>query len=197
MKRLLIWTGPVSSAKTTEALHVAQRLVRRGNDLVLVRPRVSQRPFERDYHGFLVTKNGERWPCLDVTSVHELPAAAENASVLWIDEPFMLKDQEALYEVVRKLQRKMIVMISTISSTSEGEPISPQVSALLAVADRIEHCRADCDDCGRDNNATRSWYVAGIKEERIKTGGEESYEPKCPRCWTKRFKERKAALTQT
>lgn len=194
MKSLRIWIGPVASEKTTKALYAAKRLVRRGYDLVLLRPVCSRRKHEDDR--FLVTKGGERWPCIEIVSALEIEAAVEGADALWIDEPFMLKEQKKLYKVVTRVRRSAEVLISTISATSEMEPVSASVSALIAVADEIYHCRGDCDDCARLSNASRSWHLAGIKTEKIKTGGEESYEPKCPACWTRRFLRQKATTIQ-
>jgi thymidine kinase len=161
--------------------------MRRGHDLVLIRPPQSRRSHEDPDGHFLVTKNGERWPCIEVASALQIIRAAEGATVVWIDEPFMFRDQKKLYAAVRRVLAKADVLISTIAATSEMEPISPSVSALLAIADEIHHCRADCDDCLRLGNASRSWHLAGPKAEKVKTGGEESYEPKCPSCWTKRL----------
>lgn len=182
MKTLRIWTGPISSEKTTKALCAAKRLMRRGYDLVLIRPPCSRRSHEGD-GSLLVTKGGEKWPCIEVRTALDIADAAAGADAIWLDEPFMFEDQKKLYKVVRQLLRTKVVLISTISATSEMEPISPSISALLAVADEIHHCRADCDDCQRLGNASRSWHLAGPKTEKIKTGGEESYEPKCPTCW--------------
>jgi len=197
MKSLRIWTGPVASEKTTKALYAAKRLMRRGNDLVLVRPPCSRREHEVAHDGFLVTKSGERWPCIEVKSVLEIEAAAEGADVLWLDEPFMFAEQKKLYTAVKRVLRKSAVLISTIAATSEMEPISSSISALLSIADEVHHCRADCDDCQHLGNASRSWHIAGPKTEKVKTGGEESYEPKCPACWTRRMRKQKAATIQT
>jgi thymidine kinase len=198
MKTLKLWVGPVASEKTTKALQVAKRLVRRGHDLVLVRPPQSRRAHEAPDGHFLITKAGEKWPCFEVVSALEIEKVAKGVDVLWIDEPFMFEDQSKLYAVVRRILKRSDVLISTISATSEMEPISPSVSALLAIADEIHHCRADCDDCGRYGNATRSWHLAGPKSEKVKTGGEESYEPKCPTCWSTRDSVgAKAAASET
>ena len=197
MNSLRIWTGPVASEKTTKALYAAKRLMRRGCDLVLIRPPCSKRKHESNHDGFLVTKSGEKWPCFEVRSALGIEEVAENADVVWLDEPFMFEDQKKLYGVVKKILRRSDVLISTIAATSEMEPISPSVSALLAVADEIHHCRADCDDCQRLGNASRSWHLAGPKTEKVKAGGEEAYEPKCAACWSHRSrKSRKVAPTQ-
>lgn len=182
MKSLRIWTGPVASEKTTKALYAAKRLMRMGSDLVLVRPPCSRRSHEDGL--FLTTKGGERWPCIEVVSALDIAEAAESADVLWLDEPFMFKDQKKLYKIVRRILKKADVLISSIAATSEMEPISPSISALLAIADEIHHCRADCDSCGRLEFATRSSFK-GVKSVAIVVGGEESYEPLCAACWDK------------
>jgi len=192
-----MWIGPVASEKTTKALYAAKRLMRRGHDLVLIRPPCSRRTHE-ERDGFLVTKSGEKWPCFEVKSVHDIEQVTEGATAVWLDEPFMFEEQKALFAVVRRLLRTKDVLVSTIAASSEMVPISPSVSAMLAIADEIHHCRADCDDCQRLGNASRSWHLDGPKTEKVKTGGEESYEPKCPSCWSMRWREaRKTARSQT
>jgi thymidine kinase len=197
MKSLRIWTGPVASEKTTKALYAAKRLMRMGSDLVLIRPPCSRRAHEGG-SDMLVTKGGEKWPCIEVRSALDLADAAEDADAVWLDGPFMFEDQKKLYKVVKRILKKADVLISTIAATSELEPISSSISALLAIADEIHHCRADCDDCQYLGSASRSFHLAGPKTEKVKTGGEESYEPKCPACWTERTrKHRKVAQIPT
>jgi thymidine kinase len=132
-----------------------------------------------------------------VRSTLDIEQAALGASVVWLDEPFMFADQKKLYGVVKRILRSADVLISTITATSEMEPISSSVSALLAIADEIHPCRADCDDCETLSAASRSWHLGGPKEEKIKEGGEEVYEPKCSGCWSIRNEEARAAATKT
>lgn len=183
MKTLRMWVGPVASEKTTKALYAARRLVRReGCDLVLVRPKKSRRQHESgDY--FLTTKAGERWPCVDIVSVQELPDAVAGATAIWLDEPFMLEEQHLIFPMVQKARETADILISTITATSEMEVISEGIAFLMAVADDVISCKADCDPCGHLSAASRSWHLAGPKSEKIVVGGEESYAPRCPECY--------------
>lgn len=189
-KPLLIWRGPVASEKTTRALYAAKRYVRTGHDLVLVRPQRSRRSHETE-DGYLYTKAGERWPCIDVVKAAEVLEAAAGADVVWLDEPFMLVEDPGgeLFKVVTEIQSFATVLVSTITATSERQPINRSVSDLVAVSDKVFDCYGDCDCCGQFNEATRSLHLAGFKAEAIKVGGEESYEPRCPTCWNKAIEE--------
>ena len=160
--------------------------MRQGNDLVLVRPKKSRRAHEQDC-GYLTTKAGERWPCIDVTRASEITEAVSGANVLWLDEPFMFVEDPPgqLFDVVSEIQSYATVLMSTITATSERIPISRSVSDLLAASDKVIDCYGDCDCCGQFNEATRSWHLAGIKSVAIKVGGESIYEPRCPDCWNK------------
>jgi thymidine kinase len=189
-KPLLIWRGPVASEKTTRALYAAKRYVRTGHDLVLVRPKRSRRGHETD-DGFLCTKAGERWPCIDIVKAAHILSASAGADVVWLDEPFMFEEESGseLFDTVCEIQSFATVLMSTITATSERKPINRSVSDLVAISDKVFDCYGDCDCCGQFNEATRSLHLAGVKSEAIKVGGEESYEPRCPACWNKAIEE--------
>lgn len=185
MNSLHIWTGPVASEKTTKALRHARRLLRRGFDIpFVVRPSKSVRGHEKGDDGYLVSKAGERFPSIETLTVREVERVADKWGAIWIDE-LMLYDDEANYafEVVARLRKKMPVLISSLSATSELEPFGSSIPRLIAVADYVEFCRADCDGCNTLKTATRSVCLRD-KDGQVLVGGEETYRPLCPDCWT-------------
>lgn len=183
MKGLTIITGPVHSEKTTHAIHLARRQRRLKKRVVLVRPTRSVRKHERP--GFLVTKNGLEYPSHEVETTRgvEPVAVAQQAQILWIDEPMLFPDEAAVFDVVQRLRRTASVLLSGLSATSELEPFGTSMPKLLAVADRIIFLRADCDFCGEADVATRS-VCRQQKDGQVLVGGEESYGAACPSCWT-------------
>ena len=193
---LFIWVGPVHSGKSTHALIRANRYLRLGHDVVLVRPLRSIRPDPAKPHsgdrpGFLVTKTGHRFPALETDDVRDIDAAAVGSTVLWLDEPFMFDHPELLFEIVQRQRRERIILISTLGATNTLECISEGVSSLLGVADHRIDCKADCDYCGSLGTATRSVYVGDApKTDKVKVGGESAYKAACPTCWN-----RSSALT--
>ena len=185
MKSLTIWTGPVASEKTTKALHYARRLLRRGTNLpFVVRPVRSVRAHEHGHPGFLVSKSGLKFPSMEIEHAADLFEATYGCGAAWIDEPMLWSDEELVLEQVAKIRYKMPVLVSGCAATSELTPFGSSLPRLLAVADKVHFCRADCDECGTLGTATRSVCLVS-KKDSVLVGGEESYKPVCPDCWSR------------
>jgi thymidine kinase len=178
----------MSSGKSTRALNAALRLKRLGRTVVLLRPPSAQRG--RDQSGLLRTKDGAEFRALEppmISAIKDLEAGA-----IWLDEPFAWPDADRLPDVLPPLMEEADILVSTISATSEGGPIHPSVSWLMAVADHVYTCYADCDGCGRLEVATRSWFVGGEKAGAIHIG--DSYISLCPECWNSEAERYNAKL---
>jgi len=189
MKSLRIWTGPVASEKTTRALRHARRLLRCGHDIPwVIRPTKSVRSHERDEDGdctgYLVTKAGEMFPSTECETLQEISDAIEACSVIWLDEPMLFDAEPLIFELVQRIRQSRPVLLSGCAADSDLGPFKNSFPRLIAVADRVEFCRADCDGCATMGTATRSICLTG-KDEQVLVGGEETYRPACPSCWTK------------
>lgn len=184
MKLLRVFAGPMCAGKTTEALQVARRYARQNLKVVLIRPASSRRCHERNPRA-LSTKAGEEFPSIDLTNVDDIAIACDSADVVWIDEPSLFQNEERLADIVAEIRKNSIVLVSGLGATSELEPFGTSMPKLLATADEVTWSRADCDLCGTHGTATRSLYIgAAPKVEQVRIGGEESYVPACPDCWT-------------
>lgn len=185
MKLLRIWCGPMCGEKTTSALRAATRYARHGLDVVLVRPGRSKRSHETVV-GHLSTKNGEMFPSIDVDTVSEMNLLLNSMSfnILWIDEPTLFTDEESLYETVKERRKFTDILVSGLGATSELEPFGKSMPRLLAVADEVNWLMADCDICKTHGTATRTLYLNGTKTSQVLVGGDETYRPACPSCWT-------------
>ncbi len=185
MHPLRIWTGPVASVKTTRALRASRRVLRLGQDLpFVVRPTKSVRAHEKEHPGFLVTKAGERYPSIEIDSAQEIFKTCAGFGAVWIDEPMLFDDEPSVFKAIMAVRKKMPVLVSGCSATSELRPFGKSLPRLIAVADEVHFCKADCDDCGTLGVATRSICLTG-KNEQVLVGGEETYRPVCPTCWSK------------
>lgn len=141
-KTLRLWVGAMSSGKSTRALSAALRLRRLGRRVVLLRPPSAQR--ERDRLGVLRTKDGVEFEAVEPPLVSSLEGSlVSDAQAIWLDEPFAWPDAHHIPDVLPPLLERADVLVSTISATSEGGPIHPSVSWLLAVADHVYTCYAD------------------------------------------------------
>lgn len=184
MKLLRVFCGPMCAGKTTEALQVARRYARQGLKVVLIRPASSRRNHEKR-PGFLSTKAGEEFPSFDLSSCYEISEKTADADVVWVDEPSLFADESILAMMLSTIRARSIVLVSGLGATSELEPFGTSMPKLLAVADEVRWAAADCDLCGGHNTATRSLYIGEApKGGQVRVGGNESYVPACPDCWT-------------
>ena len=183
MKSLTVWTGPMGSSKTTGALHAARRYQRQKLAVKLVRPINRVRQYEK--HGLLVTKNGETFPATELEAASDITKSVIDADVVWIDEVFLFKDEEILYDLIQGLRKTKEILVSALSADCYLTPFKQSMPKLLAVADEIIHCKADCDLCGEMNKATRTLLcIDGIPQGQTHVGGGESYASTCPKCLT-------------
>jgi thymidine kinase len=189
MKRLTVFIGSVHSGKTTRALEFARRLTGQGHDLVAARPANARRKHEPE--GFIVTKGGERWPVFELQSPLELSEIAEEADVVWIDEPMLFthEQQVQLRTVIRNLRRTAQILVSGLGQTSELKRFGSIMAEVLCTADRIVQCFADCQECGGFDQATRSYFKKGPKEKSVSVGGSADYDALCAGCWNLRTAE--------
>ena len=194
-KKLIVWVGPTSSAKSSGAIGMAHRIRGQGKSIILIRPKRSMRNYEDD--GMFLTKDGAVWPSFDVDHPHEIEdiVAKVKPFAVWIDEPALFVEETTtglppwLFETVVALREKCMILVSGISSTSELEVFGKSFPLILAVADEIIQCRGDCPWCGRFNVATRSMYLGS--EEKLSpdlVGGADVYQPACDTCWNEIIK---------
>jgi len=110
--------------------------------------------------------------------------AADGCSAVWLDEPMLFDEESGVFDAVAILRQSRPILLSGCSADSDLNPFKISFPRLIAVADRVEFCRADCDGCATMGTATRSICLTG-KVEQVLVGGEETYRPLCPGCWTK------------
>jgi len=183
MREMIVWTGPVHSGKSTQALLRAERYLRLGHDVQLIRPRISVRPELGDEPGMLKTKSGHRFPSIEIDTPQEIEDATEGCSVVWIDEAMLFGDQEHLVpDYVARVRSRSIVLITGLCATSELRVFGQAMPSLMASADVVKHCKADCDFCGSLGIATRSVCLVE-KVGNVLVGGENTYKAACVRCW--------------
>jgi thymidine kinase len=76
------------------------------------------------------------------------------------------------------------VLVSGLCATSELTVFGAVMPTLMALADEVIWCMADCDWCGSLGVATRSACTVEKKGE-VLVGGESVYKAACPTCWAR------------
>ena len=185
MHEMIVWTGPVHSGKSTQALIRAERYLRLGHDVQLVRPRVSVRPELGDTPGMLKTKTGHKYPSIEIDTPEEIEEATEGATVVWVDEAMLFGDGDSrVANVIARVRQRAVVLITGLCATSELRIFGEAMPTLMAMADEVRWCKADCDFCNSLGLATRSFCMVPKKAD-VLVGGENVYKAACPRCWTR------------
>jgi thymidine kinase len=179
MKALCCWVGPMRGAKSTSALHAARRYQRLGSKVVLIRPPVSVRSHERQ--GLLITKNGETFPALECSNSDEFGKLANGADVVWIDEPFLFDNEKEVFSNIEKLRKNKTILVSTIGCDCFQKPIWESTGKILATADKIEFCTADCDFCLKFDVASRHINLFDLEHGKSAPGGD--FATVCIACW--------------
>jgi thymidine kinase len=184
MKRLIVWTGPMHSGKSTQALLMAERYRRLGHDVQLVRPSISVRLDYGDEPGMLRTKTGHKFPSIEVEHPSLILEATEGASVVWIDEAMLfVHHDDQVVPVVNELRSRATVLVSGLVATSDMTPFGEAMPHLVATADSVRWLKADCDRCGKVGRGTRTLCLVE-KDGDVLVGGTSLYVAACPSCWT-------------
>ena len=175
--KIIVYTGPMFSNKSTMLLSAFERAVIAKRSVLAFKPVVDNR------FGDSVIKSrryGEE-EAVNISKVEELKNY--DADVYIIDEfQFLTGDVTVIDELAN---RGKIFYIAGLDKTAEGKPFGTMPD-LLAVADEVIKLTAVCKDCGED--ACNSFYL-GQKSQDVAIGNNE-YIPLCRDCWFKRIKQK-------
>jgi thymidine kinase len=94
----------------------------------------------------------------------------------------LFDDESVLYNVVQRIRKSTEIMLSGLPATSEMEPFGVSFPKLMAVADEVVWCKADCDYTGTMETATRSVCLIPKDGQKL-VGGAETYKPASPDAW--------------
>lgn len=123
MKRLWVWTGPVSAEKSTKTLTTVKRLQRQKsvkhsshkNIIVQIRPTSSRRQEEPEE--FSLTKNGARFPCVYLDCILDLEDTLNELKlepdIVWLDEIHFWENQ-SVHEDLREWTEKQEIAAEDI-----------------------------------------------------------------------------------
>lgn len=172
-----VYTGPMSSGKTTQLIMDLERHRRRGLRVVAFKPTADDRYATSD----IVTHDGRAFPAVAVTDASailaHLAASDEVAQVIGIDELFMLDGAGDV--AFWLLQQKMTVVAASLDMSSNTSPFK-ETERAMSHATRIIKLSAVCAACGRDARYTHR--KACDDDSEVLVGGLDIYEPRCGGC---------------
>lgn len=179
LSMLKVHTGPMFSGKTTGLLKDLNNALERGLKCVFVRPSTDERKF--------LTHDGKSLP------------KNKNLSVVLVDPGFYLSDIEwadfyavdevqffAPIEIVSSIKtligKGKEVSVSGLDLDALGEPFGC-VPTLLCLAEEVIKHSGQCDNCNA--GSSRTYCKIDLSNNNVYVGGNEEYQPKCLKCWTK------------
>ena len=177
MAKLYFRYGAMGSSKTANAIMVQYNYHERGQNALMVKPRLDNRDGER----IVGSRSGLSAPCIYVEELESVDLSAYNCII--VDEAqFLKKDQVAqLVQIVDEMN--IPVICYGLRADFRGELFEGS-TWLMAWADTIEEIKTVCW-CGR--KATCNARVVDGKVaregEQIVLGGNESYVALCRRHW--------------
>ena len=177
MAKLYFRYGAMGSSKTANAIMVQYNYHERGQNALMVKPRLDNRDGER----IVGSRSGLSAPCIYMEELESVDLSAYNCII--VDEAqFLKKEQVAqLVEIVDEMN--IPVICYGLRADFRGELFEGS-TWLMAWADTIEEIKTVCW-CGR--KATCNARVVNGKVaregEQIVLGGNESYVALCRRHW--------------
>ena len=181
MAQLYFKYGAMGSSKTANALMARFNYEERGQQALMVKPRLDT----LDGEHMVVSRIGLRYPCiyfdeLRVMSVMELQ---QNACII-VDEAQFLTKEEVMYLVYLVDDLSIPVICYGLRADFKGD-LFPGSEALLVMADKLEEVKTVCW-CGKKAAFNARFDKTGkvLKEgEQVVLGANDTYIGLCRRYW--------------
>ena len=178
--KLKMFVGPMFSGKSTKLIQNIERYKLAGHKILCFKPSMDNRYTSE---GYIVTHNDMHENCYlintgdDLTNVYEEQTLENDIKAIAIDEAFMIDDiEKAILKIFYR--DRVDFLVSSIDISASLLPFEC-VSNLLSHATHVKKCKAVCTSCGEDASYTMRKFSIDEKEEEIRVGGIDLYEPKC------------------
>ena len=181
MAQLYFKYGAMGSSKTANALMARFNYEERGQQALLVKPRLDT----RDGDHLLVSRIGLTHPCIYFDELQVLSAMElqQNACII-VDEAQFLTRDEVLYLVHLVDDLEIPVLCYGLRADFKGD-LFPGSEALLVLADKLEEVKTVCW-CGRKAAFNARFDKDGtvVKEgAQVELGANDRYISLCRRHW--------------
>ena len=181
MAQLYFKYGAMGSSKTANALMARFNYEERGQQCLLVKPRIDQRDGER----LVVSRIGLKHECIYFDELRQLSAMElqQNACII-VDEAQFLSREEVRWLARLVDDLDIPVMCYGLRSDFKGD-LFPGSYELLVMADKIEEVKTICW-CGKKATFNARFDADGnvLKEgEQVVLGANDTYIGLCRRHW--------------
>lgn len=190
--KLIVHTGSMFSGKTTSLWRELYRMKIASYKTVAFKPSVDSRNEDEK----IVSHDNLKLDALKIESIKEILDYANKNEIdaIGIDEVQFFPDspKEIVDCFVKLMQSHITIVVSGLDMDYKARPFEI-VKELMPIADELIKHHAICASCGED-----AWvsFRKSYNEARIEIGAQDSYEPLCRSCYTKKMKEREKSKNQ-
>lgn len=181
MAQLYFKYGAMGSSKTANALMARFNYEERGQETLLVKPRLDT----RDGDHMVYSRIGLKHPCIYFDEMRAMADAdLQRYACIIIDEAQFLTKEEVYYLVHLVDDCGIPVICYGLRADFKGD-LFPGSAALLAYADKLEELKAVCW-CGRKAAFNARFDADGTvlkTGEQVELGANERYTSLCRRHW--------------
>ena len=181
MAQLYFKYGAMGSSKTANALMTRFNYEERGQQTLLVKPRLDTRDGDHMVH----SRIGLTYPCLYFHEMRALPEAElKQYACVIVDEAQFLTREEVMFLVHLVDEENIPVMCYGLRADFKGD-LFPGSEALLIMADKIEEVKTVCW-CGKKATFNARFDENGkvLKEgEQVVLGANDKYIGLCRKHW--------------
>lgn len=175
MGKLVIYTGPMKSGKTTKLVEQYNKVLAKNSKTYMFKPKIDNR-----YSSVrVVTRDGNG---------QILSTLLDNIDMLWyfkdmyknffIDEFQFLDGNISTIKNLLDLGKN--IWVSGLNLTAEKKPFG-LMGDLMCFADKIYFMKGNCDYCGKQNKGIYTFYEGGKDTDIIV--GDDNYKCVCSKCY--------------
>lgn len=175
MGKLVIYTGPMKSGKTTKLVEQYNKVLAKNPKTYMFKPKIDNR-----YSSVrVVTRDGNG---------QVLSTLLDNIDMLWyfkdmyknffIDEFQFLDGNISTIKNLLDLGKN--IWVSGLNLTAEKKPFG-LMGDLMCFADKIYFMKGKCDYCGKQNKGIYTFYEGGKDTDIIV--GDDNYKCVCSKCY--------------
>lgn len=177
MGKLIVYTGPMKSGKTTKLIEQYNKTLSKNPKTYMFKPKIDNR-----YSSVrVVARNGNE---------QIISTLLDNIDMLWyfknmyknffIDEFQFLDGNISTIKNLLDLGKN--IWVSGLNLTAEKKPFG-LMGDLMCLADTIYILKGNCDYCGKQNKGIYTFYEGGKNTDIVV--GDDKYKCVCSKCYIK------------
>lgn len=174
MGKLVIFTGPMKSGKTTRLINTYQDEVKLGRRCFLFKPELDNRFSAEE----VVSRDGLSIPAISISRIDDIERYGFIGNSFFIDEFQFLGGD--INVILNLLDKNKSVYISGLNLTSD-RTIFGLMGHIMPYANEINILTGNCDNCNKFNSGVYT-YCKTSKSSDILVGDTE-YMCVCPSCY--------------